>query len=220
MYQSLERQGKGSKWVDSYGFRKTLQKHLDYADIGRILYGKWGAGIIKLLLVFTQCGFCVNYHIFLGNTLYGIIYPHEASSPLAFNSSIMTHNETFNSTDRTKLAQSMFSQIVAQSLKDVSNFSAIRPEWDRQPGAEHWKPSLFLLVLSPLPLFVIFVLLRKVREIGVISLIANSAATAAYFMVITYIIVGEYCHDQTPLVQINILSQYCIATGAIFNSTH
>ena len=87
------------------------------------------------------------------------------------------------------------------------------PESSNEP----WTPPLSLLVVCPLPLFLVFVLIRKVRKMAPISLMANSAATVAYFLVIGYISADKwnnaccrfFCLTCPALSFIGVLSIIC-----------
>ena len=193
-YQASHRDGRYGPYTSSKKFRKSLQKHLDYPDIGRVIYGKWGAGIVKMFLVLTQFGFCVNYHIFLGNTLYEMIQPPVKVT--AGNDSAKTDflpildNEN---SARQKEVWWDFATTTSSSLADASilpadDVNTRAPESSKEP----WMPPLSLLVVCPLPLFLVFALIRKVRKMAPISLMANSAATVAYFLVIGYISAGKW----------------------------
>ncbi|XP_067044630.1 uncharacterized protein [Acropora muricata] len=49
--------------------RDTVEKRMQYGDIGRIAMGKWGVLLVNMALLATQYGFCVGYFIFMGNTI-------------------------------------------------------------------------------------------------------------------------------------------------------
>lgn len=49
--------------------RNTVEKRMQYGDIGRIAMGKWGVLLVNMALLATQYGFCVGYFIFMGNTI-------------------------------------------------------------------------------------------------------------------------------------------------------
>ena len=189
-YQASHSDGRYGPYTSSKKFRKTLQKHLDYPDIGRVLYGKWGAGIVKMFLVLTQFGFCVNYHIFLGNTLYGMIQP-----PVKVTAGNDSANTDFipildheNSTVQKEAWWDVAMTTPIESIQPAVDANTRGPDSSKEP----WMPPLSLLVVCPLPLFLIFVLIRKVRKMAPISLMANSAATVAYFLVIGYISAGKW----------------------------
>ena len=137
-------------------FRKSLQKHLDYPDIGRVVYGKWGAGIVKMFLVLTQFGFCVSYHIFLGNTIYDMMYP-------SFNEHAETntsHVEIIPEVDveqLTNFQQQSTLNLTMTTLDYFGNFTTAPFDEILTPKptsfSSSWTPPLALLVIFPLPLF-------------------------------------------------------------------
>ncbi len=158
-------------------FRDSLMRHLDYPDIGRVVFGKVGAAVVKIFLFFTQCGFCINYHIFLGNTLYDILYSSSQSPNNTAVTDVPLLDPTHGYDTSTVALRNWTSGADLQSVEKTSS---------------SWKPSLELLVLYPLPLFLVFVLLRKVRNMAPINMTANSAAFIAYFLIMGYIISGEH----------------------------
>lgn len=49
--------------------RKALELSMTYGDIGRFSLGKMGSYVVNTALIVTQFGFCVNYFIFMGDTI-------------------------------------------------------------------------------------------------------------------------------------------------------
>ncbi len=204
--------GKYNGQNNAHRFRKALVKHLDYPDVGRVVFGTWGAGLVKLFLFLTQCGFCINYHIFIGTMLYGMVHSPSAGSTHsiqrleAYNSNngfgdafhnnafVVVHNSssgntsggighTFSNTPIVNSTPFVVDNFSTSSLSDVTTSIPA-------PSGDPWLPPLTLLVVAPLPLFLVFVLLRKVRNMAPISLTANSAATIGFVLTIGYIISG------------------------------
>ena len=195
-YQTSHGDGRYGPYTSSRKFRKSLQKHLDYPDIGRVVYGKWGAGFVKMFLVLTQFGFCVNYHIFLGNTLYGMIEPSSLIVPADNNSSHpevipphIDHKQYDNILQQSALNFTLttMNHLGNSTVTPIDEVVTPKPE----SLSSSWTPPLSLLVICPLPLFLVFVLIRQVRGMAPISFIANSAATIAYFLLIGYISAGN-----------------------------
>ena len=60
-FRKLEKQKKKQK--------HNLEMTLTYGDLGRIAMGKWGSRIVNTALIITQFSFCVNYFIFMGDTI-------------------------------------------------------------------------------------------------------------------------------------------------------
>ena len=52
--------------------------------------------------------------------------------------------------------------------------------------------SLVILVLSPLPLFMSFVLIRKLRNLGLLSTISGVSTITVFVLVVGYIASSEY----------------------------
>ncbi|CAB3980707.1 Hypothetical predicted protein [Paramuricea clavata] len=49
--------------------RRNLELAITYGDLGRIVLGQWGSLIVNAALIITQFSFCVNYFIFMGDTI-------------------------------------------------------------------------------------------------------------------------------------------------------
>ena len=49
--------------------RRNLELAITYGDLGRIVLGQWGSRIVNAALIITQFSFCVNYFIFMGDTI-------------------------------------------------------------------------------------------------------------------------------------------------------
>ena len=49
--------------------RQNLELAITYGDLGRITMGKWGSRLVNAALIVTQFSFCVNYFIFMGDTI-------------------------------------------------------------------------------------------------------------------------------------------------------
>ena len=49
--------------------RRDLELAMTYGDLGRIAMGRWGGRIVNMALIITQFSFCVNYFIFMGDTI-------------------------------------------------------------------------------------------------------------------------------------------------------
>ena len=49
--------------------RRNLEMAITYGDLGRIAMGQWGSRIVNAALILTQFSFCVNYFIFMGDTI-------------------------------------------------------------------------------------------------------------------------------------------------------
>ncbi|XP_005097320.1 uncharacterized protein LOC101845918 [Aplysia californica] len=61
---------------------KQLQRSMTYGDVGKIAYGSWGVFMVNFCLIFTQFGFCVNYFIFVGNTIFALFPTVNGSLPV------------------------------------------------------------------------------------------------------------------------------------------
>ena len=53
-------------------------------------------------------------------------------------------------------------------------------------------PPLELLVLIPLPLFIVFAYIRNIRAMGGISILANCALFIGFFTMVAYMIQGRW----------------------------
>ena len=207
--------------------RRRLMKSLNYADIGKLTFGKYGAIIINFFIALTQTGFCVNYYIFVGNTLHGFFagqpdasgstntsgnYSH--STPLmmnemlntmatgllslspnvssAGNTTTITESPVFDhstphsySTEPDTMSFTL--ELSTGAPNTTINSSDILPPTSSTPSG----PPLELLVLTPMPIYIIFTLFRNVRQMSVISFIANVSCLIGYGSVLIYILAGK-----------------------------
>ena len=222
--------------------RERMQKHLTYADLGKITFGRVGQALVNGCLLLTQIGFCIVYHIFIGQTIYSMVLagsvetgnvtvPHtnlhrspqlqsdalsigspaftgggHLQSPLlprfegmdlnddslASNDTILTQSTPVIPSENWEISKSSVLDVSTPSLPPSLPDDVVTTTQPLNKLANGWLPPLEFLVLTPLPLFVIFVLFRKVRLMGPISLVANGTMTAGYFAVVVYIIIGMY----------------------------
>ncbi|XP_071947943.1 uncharacterized protein [Antedon mediterranea] len=145
--------------------RERLERHLTYGDIARKSLGIWGLYVVNFALFFTQFFFCIAYMIFLGNTLQTNLFPF------------------VNQTSETSLNE-LQSQKKNNTIVDVQPYARVTTA-----------PAFPILVLFPLPLFLLFVLLRNVRSMGPISVVANISIFLGYGVVLTSLIKGFAVDD-------------------------
>ncbi|XP_033104483.1 amino acid transporter AVT3B-like isoform X2 [Anneissia japonica] len=166
--------------------RKRLEKHLTYGDIARKAIGKWGLYLVNFALFFTQFFFCIAYMIFLGNTLQTDLFPFV--------------NETSKALVNTK-QYNLFDNSQNNSIVHVNKNARVTTA-----------PVFAILVLFPLPLFLLFVLLRNVRNMGPISVVANISIFVGYGVVLVTL-VKDFAVD--PDVKYFAIATFPVFFGAV-----
>ncbi|XP_046855366.1 amino acid transporter AVT3B-like [Xenia sp. Carnegie-2017] len=130
--------------------RKNLELAITYGDLGQIALGKLGTFIVNTALIITQFSFCVNYFIFIGDTITRMYPP-------------VSNNTEHANTSSTNMASEV----------------------------EHdGVPNMILLMLIPFPIFLLQSFVRKVRNLGPLSAIANLCVFLGYFSVLGFILYG------------------------------
>ena len=169
---------------------ETIEKSMSYGDIARLTLGKWGIWITNFSLLITQFGFCTNYFIFIGNTIQRMFPYHNATAADSNSSSTSTSSPLF--TETTQFLNGT-TQYVTETTPGFSNWSYIADN-----GADTTAPRYELLMLIPFPIFLGFAYLRKIRQLGSSSLIANGSMFVAYAAVMYYILKGMYVNKTSP----------------------
>ena len=203
-------------------FRKRLQKNMDYADIGKLTFGRGGSVIVNVFLVVTQIGFCVGYMVFVGNMLHNF-FPVEKGNGTLVNGTIEEIdwlNDVVNKEITT--SQIMAKRMAGNNLSitedsvnspDQNSSTIVNAEdsflfhkllktfnagiYENDTG-ESSGISLLILIVLPLPLFVLFTMFRNVRQLGVISVLANTSIIIGFASVLGYIVIGMY--KRSPIV--------------------
>lgn len=195
---------------------KHMTRSLTYGDIGKLACGKFGAFIVNACVIFTQFGFCIGYCIFVGNTLFSLFPSTNVSlnttvtnPPTASYASAVTsanvsedytqNNESLftNTFDYSSLVQindsspsvpgsSQLVTITSSSVSPTANISSFITISDA--------PDLRLLVISPLPLFFVFSLLKNVRHLGFVSVGADISLFLGCTVTLIYISIGKINH--------------------------
>lgn len=217
-----------------------MLKHMSYGDIGQISMGKVGRIIVNFCIAMTQFCFCVNYSIFLGNTVYSlfpsnvcyngivnvdnvsyvakiepycelrylglvpstIIKPTKRSIGTDFtNSSLLGVLPGENDTDTSDMpltnlngsvTSAFFENISTSTEMPFANATSMAMSNITGEVIQSTAPDLKLLVLAPLPFFLLFALFRNVRKLGFISVIANASILLGSASVFLYLIVGKW----------------------------
>ncbi|CAL1529003.1 unnamed protein product [Lymnaea stagnalis] len=157
-----------------------MVRHLTYGDVGKIAYGSVGLFLVNACLLLTQFGFCVNYFIFIGNTIY-TLFPSENTTKNYNDSTIVNEQIT---------AENFKSQHIDLNIS-LSALPAYLPMYNvSEYVITSTSPDLRLLVLTPIPVFVGFAFLRDVRHLGFVSVGANVSIFIGSLVTLVYIIVG------------------------------
>ncbi|XP_071793223.1 proton-coupled amino acid transporter 1-like isoform X1 [Asterias amurensis] len=154
----------------------TLEKRLSYGDTASLSLGKVGIILVNVSLVVTQFGFCVNYFIFLGNT-FQKMFPYHLPY-IAVDNSSTTWTTPLPSTvhlTTDKVALSITNS--SSPLVNILPYSFV----SQSPGYN-------ILVLLPLPIFILFGYLRSIRQLGPASVFANLSSLVGYVAMMVYIL--------------------------------
>ncbi|BFZ02921.1 hypothetical protein BsWGS_05960 [Bradybaena similaris] len=191
---------------------KHMTRSLTYGDIGKLACGKFGAFIVNACVIFTQFGFCIGYCIFVGNTLFSLFPSTNVSlnttvtnPPIASYASPVTSANV--SKDYTQNKESLLTNNFGySSFVQINNSSQVIPESSLMSAIESSSvsptdnssslitisdaPDLRLLVISPLPLFFVFSLLKNVRHLGFVSVGADVSLFLGCTVTLIYISIG------------------------------
>lgn len=166
-------------------YKQKLQRCLDYGDVGKFSFGTPGVIAVDAALLLTQFGFCVGYFIFVGSTIQSL-FPLTATN----------HSSINNSTNLTLTAEHVDSVYFPSEWTNNNSFHASYSLVSTTPDPS-WTistaPSLKLLVLFPLPLFLLFAYIRRLRNLGGISVLANFCIFFGYLAVLYILISGKCC---------------------------
>ncbi|KAH9498872.1 hypothetical protein Btru_004913 [Bulinus truncatus] len=143
---------------------QNLVRNLTYGDIGKLTFGSCGLFIVNACIFFTQFGFCIAYFIFIGNTIYSL-FP--------------TENSTVTIINNGDLDTSLSISQPSMPIYNISKYINISTS-----------PDLRWLVLTPVPLFIGFALIRDIRHLGVISVCANLSILVGGIVTLAYITIG------------------------------
>ncbi|WAQ95755.1 AVT3-like protein [Mya arenaria] len=148
---------------------EKISQNMSYGDIGFYCYGNVGLGIVNFFIAMTQFGFCTSYSIFIGNTIHSL-FPYNKC--VTDNVTNITHCEKVyiqeNGTD--------------PSFGNVEFYSIA--------------PDLRILVISPILVFILFALIRNVRYLGVVSVLANLSILFGVVSIFAYLIYNFSKHGK------------------------
>lgn len=57
---------------------EEVESKITYGEVGKESMGVWGLRLVNIALLVSQAGFCINYVIFIGNTL-GTLFPFDSN---------------------------------------------------------------------------------------------------------------------------------------------
>lgn len=186
--------------------RKKMETKLTYKDIGTILYGRAGTVIVGVCIIITQCGFCVGYHIFIGNVLLVIIESNSIAATPLNNSNISKLGNPgpigyMTSASDHRDYQGLYegvADVVPYNIDTEKAYAVLEDVISNStvPGGsgDGWNSqvALIFLVLLPAPLFMVFTLFRKVRGIGPISVMASTVVGIGFIVTLIYIVIGKF----------------------------
>ncbi|XP_053391552.1 uncharacterized protein LOC123563758 isoform X2 [Mercenaria mercenaria] len=248
--------------VNHADVHEHITKNMSYGDVGNLAYGSIGVGIVNFCIGLTQFGFCVNYFIFIGNTLHSLFPVHlcynynetnerlckdihetdvkygnfswSKSAFLPHDNSVDIYSadspqDSLSSTLETVVTTVLpnittvlpnvttvlptvvpnITTVVPNITTAVPNITTLLPNvttllpntttsapvtnattpWTLIPELVYTAPDLKILVVSPLIVFILFALIRNVRYLGVISMVANLSILFGCVSVLVFIII-------------------------------
>ena len=163
---------------EAEGIQESVEKNIQYGDIARVAFGRWGIIIVNIALITTQFGFCVGYFIFLGNTMTSM-----------FPMIMKWRRTTDNMSQIINSSRSNKAEFVSSSrLYNFGNSSSMVMPLEETSTA----PQFMLLLLIPLVPIVLMSFIRDVRQLGPVSSLANVAILGIFFAVFGYMLSGMY----------------------------
>jgi len=155
-------------FVDHRDVRDKISQSMSYGDIGNLCYGRVGLGIVNFFIAMTQFGFCTGYFIFIGNTIHSL-FP--------FDECITVHVNATNSTNATDVTHCHKVYVKTSNINQTEPVKYI----------DH-APDLRILVISPILIFFLFALIRNVRYLGCVSVMANLSILFGIVSVFGYLV--------------------------------
>lgn len=200
LYRSEVQRDEGSVDEDEMKVvHNRLLKNLTYGDIGKLSFGNPGLVLVNLCLLFTQFGFCVSYFIFIGNTFYTLFPSHNVTQT---NSSIYNTSGQppfLNPLDAVEETDSLTGEAYEDSNAEYLYSSYVLGNSSASNLTQDWSfisvssaPRLEYLILVPLPFFIMFAIIRKVRHLGVISILADVSIFVGCACVFIYLLIRKY----------------------------
>ncbi|CAG5117101.1 unnamed protein product [Candidula unifasciata] len=188
---------------------KHMTRSITYGDIGKLACGRFGAFIVNACVIFTQFGFCIGYCIFIGNTLFslfpstnvtlntGVTQPSMATYVSSMTSENISTDYTQNNesllTDNVDYSMLMQNNESSEERDEISLVTLVSnssiPPKDNSSSyiLISDAPDLRLLVISPLPVFFVFALLKSVRHLGFVSVGADVSLFLGCIVTMIYI---------------------------------
>lgn len=214
-----------------------ITKNMSYGDVGNLAFGSVGVGIVNFCIGLTQFGFCVNYFIFIGNTIHSL-FPvklcftdnttQQRICETIHESDVKSKNYSLAETlpyihdvhDNSIYSLNSFEDNISSTLEPVlttilpnvttllPNISTLEPNtttlapvtnatiaWAVIREFVYTAPDLKILVACPLVVFILFALIRNVRYLGVISVIANLSILFGCVSVLAFILIDFKVDD-------------------------
>nr|XP_006826062.1 PREDICTED: proton-coupled amino acid transporter 1-like [Saccoglossus kowalevskii] len=183
-----------------------FESTLTYGDIGQLCMGKVGVILVNIGLCITQLGFCSTYVIYLATT-FGSFFPNKAvSTPnMSLNDLPAQQHETQQLYDLNDFSKSTellsfeaFQSSITSAMNNISeiisNLSSTELYAENSTTSTVYKstaPPFFVLILFPLPVFIIFAFIRNIRKLGPVSMLANVSLCLGFVLMFLYLLIGE-----------------------------
>ena len=188
--------------ANSTSEKEYMLKHMTYGDVGKLTFGRLGVGMVNFSIGLTQFGFGVGYFILIGNTIHSFFPDHLSNTTNeAGNFSTQEHNyNIFFATTREYSRKNDNMPAVYKDLESTleTTTANVIPTFLPNTTSSELIGSIVsdaqdlrILVAAPLPVFIVLVLIRSVRYLGIISAIANTSMLIGILAVIGFLLSGN-----------------------------
>jgi len=201
--------------------RERLHRTLGYGDLGRRIYGMWCFHLIQFAVCFTQFTTCVSYFIFIGNTVFEMFpltrkpSTHLDAVPasdyveaVVRNAELYSVNKTFDSNVTEvvidyPVTTSSFSNTTFSNMTTLTSvttasllttdypMSTLFPAHNTTYDNVSTAPDLRLIILWPLPIFLATSLVRNIRYLAPMSLVASVGLFIGILSVLGFVFIGN-----------------------------
>jgi len=193
--------------------RERLHRTLGYGDLGRRIYGMWCFHLIQFAVCFTQFMTCISYFVFIGNTVFEMFpvrrspQPRFDDSPAseyieasARNAELYAFNEPLglNITESTasdpvtasSYGNATFTNVTTSQPVSTAAMMTLFPAHNTTYVSLTTAPDLRLIIMWPLPIFLATSLVRNLRYLSPMSLVASISLFLGILSVLAFMFTG------------------------------
>lgn len=155
-----------------------LERTITYGDVARAVLGRLGSILTNVGLFVTQFGFCVGYFIFIADTLESTID--------SFSNSTKSSSNDFLDGDHHVATEKILKVHTHETWWQYFTMNLMH-----KPGSDHHVIPYQLLLLIPFPFFLLFAMMKRIRDMGLISTLANLAVLIGFISITVVILEGK-----------------------------